>query len=316
MDELLIAHGGEIKATKDGKIEGYLVRFSTEKDPDLSGDFFTKETDFGIHERLPLYYEHGFDEKLKNQRIGIGLCKKDEVGVWFEAQMDLADEYQKMLYEKGLMTKKFGYSSGAIGHLVAREPARKAYWLKSWPLGEASITPHPAEYRNLVVPVKAYAEGLKSSGLSLDNKRDIVQRALIEKLKADKGEDDYVYAWICDLYDSTVVWNSDDGCYEATYTIDELSATLGTPKRVQRLVSYKPLPGEGKSLTIQEFTERDFERHLREAGLGQKNAAFLSHEYRKLQHQREADADEPISNPADQAWLELLERTLNTGVHL
>lgn len=165
MDDMLIAYGSEIKAVGNGRVEGYLVRFSTPKEPDLEGDFFSKETDFGIHERLPLYYHHGFDSRIKGRRIGAGNCSKDDIGIWFEAQMDMRDEYEKMIYSM-VEAGKLGYSSGAIGHLVDREPMGKAYHIKCWPLGEASLTPTPAEPRNMVMPVKSLQELLGAAKVS------------------------------------------------------------------------------------------------------------------------------------------------------
>jgi len=69
----LIFYAGEVKVLGDGKVAGYLARFGTPKDVDLEGDFFDKETDFGVDEdaKLPVYYQHGFDSQLKNKRIGL-----------------------------------------------------------------------------------------------------------------------------------------------------------------------------------------------------------------------------------------------------
>ena len=43
-----IYFGGEVKALDDnGKVGGYLIRYGTDDDPDLTGDYFSKNTDFG-----------------------------------------------------------------------------------------------------------------------------------------------------------------------------------------------------------------------------------------------------------------------------
>jgi hypothetical protein len=49
-EDTIINFGGEIKALADGKIGGYLVRFSGPDDPDASPqrDFFTANTDYGF----------------------------------------------------------------------------------------------------------------------------------------------------------------------------------------------------------------------------------------------------------------------------
>ena len=60
MDEL-VYFGSAVKALGDGKVGGYLVRYSTKSDPDLTGDYFTAGTDYGVTDgaSLPVYYQHG-----------------------------------------------------------------------------------------------------------------------------------------------------------------------------------------------------------------------------------------------------------------
>lgn len=159
-DERLAFFGGEIKALGDGKVEGYLIRFTTPDDPDLTGEFFTKSTDFGLEagDRVPIYYHHGMDGHMKNTKLGMGTLKFDDAGVWIEAQLALRDEYEAMLYEKGVQAGKMGWSSGAAGHLVAYEQVGTSRWIKAWPIGEGSITPTPAEPRNAAVPVKSLVD--------------------------------------------------------------------------------------------------------------------------------------------------------------
>ena len=48
-EDMLIAYGKAIKATDTpGIVEGYLVAFTNPAEPDLSGEYFTAETDFGL----------------------------------------------------------------------------------------------------------------------------------------------------------------------------------------------------------------------------------------------------------------------------
>ena len=156
IDETLVVYGGAVKALGGGKVGGYLVRFSTDEDPDLEGEFFTKDTDFGEFQTGMVYYQHGLDEVLKKRRIGKATHTQDEFGVWAEAQLDLRDKYERFIYqmaEKG----KLGWSSGTAGHMVDREPRGKAVWLKKWPLGlDDTLTPTPAEPRNTAVPLKSW----------------------------------------------------------------------------------------------------------------------------------------------------------------
>lgn len=143
--------------TGEGHINGLAIRYSGPTDPDLEGDFFTKGTYLGRGREFDLYYEHGFDGALKRTPIGHGALKFDDAGAWFEAQLEVADEYAEQI-KKLIEAGKLGYSSGAVSHLVDREQVGKAAWhIKSWPIGEVSLTPRPAEPRN-VVALKAYKE--------------------------------------------------------------------------------------------------------------------------------------------------------------
>jgi len=153
-DDQLVYFGSSVKALGDGKVGGYLVRFSGEKDPDLSGEFFSKDTDFGEAEKSAVYYQHGADPIIGKRKLGVTPLIADDFGVWAETQLDIRDKYEKFIYEMA-EAGKMGWSSGTAGHLVERVPVGKATWLRSWPLGlDASITPAPMEPRNEAVPVK------------------------------------------------------------------------------------------------------------------------------------------------------------------
>jgi HK97 family phage major capsid protein len=155
MEETLIAYGSETKALGEGKVGGYLVRFSTESDPDLTNDYFTKDTDLHCPPEVPVLYNHGLDKTIKKRVIGNAVVSIDEVGAWAESQLNMRDEYEKKIYEM-VEAGKLGYSSGALSHLVERIPAGKGVsFIKSWFVGEVSLTPTPAEPRNSVVSIKS-----------------------------------------------------------------------------------------------------------------------------------------------------------------
>lgn len=159
-DDLLVAYGGALKALGDGRIGGYLVRFGDPAQPDLAGDFFTRSTDFDLRDgdRVTLYYNHGLDPVLKKRKLGQGTLHYDDAGIWMEAQLALRDDYERRLYEDGILAGRMGLSSGTLPHLVEREPAGKAQRITAWPLGkDASITPTPAEPRLLVTSLKSLA---------------------------------------------------------------------------------------------------------------------------------------------------------------
>lgn len=154
--DTLIYPGGVIKALGEGKVGGHLVVYSDETTPDLEGDFFTKATDFDFEDghQVGVYYQHGLDATLKARRIGRGVLKHDDAGVWIEAQLDLRDEYERAIYSLAEQ-EKLGWSSGAVPHLVEREPVGKSAHIKKWTIGEASLTPTPAEPRTRALPLKS-----------------------------------------------------------------------------------------------------------------------------------------------------------------
>ncbi len=154
-DEQLIYYGESVKALGDGKVGGYLVRFTSEKEPDTVDEYFDADTDLGDADKSPVYYQHGQDPVLKTRKLGVAALKRDDFGVWAETQLKLRDEYEKFIYQM-VEDGKVGWSSGTAGHLVEREEKGAAVWLKSWPLGlDASLTPTPAEPRNGVLPLKS-----------------------------------------------------------------------------------------------------------------------------------------------------------------
>jgi phage head maturation protease len=153
--DLLTVYSDAIKSDRLGSVKGYLVRFGSPDATDLEGDYFTPQTDFGFPikagERVPLnvYYHHGMDKMIGKKSIGTGYVKMDEAGLWYEAQLDMADSYGEMI-AKLCKQGKMGYSSGAAGHMVERKSVGKASEITRWCIAEASITPTPAEYRNSV----------------------------------------------------------------------------------------------------------------------------------------------------------------------
>ena len=159
--ETLSIVGGSVKSDRLGHVKGYLVRFGSPDAVDLEGDYFGPGTDFGFPVKagarvpLNLYYHHGMDSKVGRKSIGTGYVKMDDTGLWYEAQIDLADEYGRMI-AKLAKDGKMGFSSGAAGHLVERKSMGGASEITRWPIAEASITPTPAEWRNSVKSIEDY----------------------------------------------------------------------------------------------------------------------------------------------------------------
>lgn len=159
-DDTLVHWGGSVKALGDGKVGGYLVRFSDEASPDLTGDYFTKNTDFDVEDgdKRSTYYAHGLDQRMGVKKIGTLTVKTDDVGVWVEAQLKMRDAYEQSIYE--LAAKgKLGWSSGAPSHLVTRKSVEvkgaNIHEILTWPIAEGSLTPTPAEPRNDAIALKS-----------------------------------------------------------------------------------------------------------------------------------------------------------------
>ncbi len=164
-DKAMVYFGDAVKALGDGKVGGYLVRFSTDNDPDLTGEFFSKDTDFGDLATGTVYYQHGLDEKLKRRKLGNSTHRTDEFGVWAETQLAMRDEYEKFIYELA-ESGKLGWSSGTASHLVEKEQSGKAFKITRWPLGlDDTLTPTPAEPRNSAIPLKSYLGAIKQPTL-------------------------------------------------------------------------------------------------------------------------------------------------------
>ena len=155
--DALVFYGGSVKALGNGRVGGYLVRFTSEDEPDLEGEFFDEKTWYGGATISPVYYNHGLDPVLGKKVLGSGSLELQELGMWIEAQLEMRDAYERAVY--GLAEKgKLGWSSGTAPHLVEREGKHIA----RWPLGlDASLTPTPADPGNRAMPLKAWAESVK-----------------------------------------------------------------------------------------------------------------------------------------------------------
>jgi phage head maturation protease len=155
--DIVAFSGDAIKSDKLGFVSGYLVRFGSPDVADLEGDYFTKSTDYGfpIDQDVPinLYWNHGMDKAVGKRCIGTGHAKADNIGIWYQAQIDMADEYAINIARMA-KAGKLGFSSGAASHMVERKAMGRANEIIRWTIAEASVTPTPAEYRNVVKSVK------------------------------------------------------------------------------------------------------------------------------------------------------------------
>jgi HK97 family phage major capsid protein len=172
LEEEVIYSGDAIKAarldTGEIKLGGYLVRFGDPENTDLTGDYFTKNTDFGDAKESTVWFNHRLPIQLKRHNnievkyteplSGKATLSMDDVGVFAEVVLEARNEYEKTIAELGL-AGKLAYSSGTASHLVDRKSIRDGVWeITRWPLGlDASFTPTPAEPRksNQIQPIKS-----------------------------------------------------------------------------------------------------------------------------------------------------------------
>ena len=164
--ETYVCIGDAVKSLGDGKIGGYLVRFSTEKDPDLSGEFFTAKTYFGPRngDGADMLFHHGISLKTGLEGLADHLfapvkARKDDIGIWVEAVLDVRDQYEKAVLEMAEQGK-LGWSSGTAKHMIRRAETGE---IKRWPIIEASLTPTPAEPRNGASAIKTLDEFLNEA---------------------------------------------------------------------------------------------------------------------------------------------------------
>jgi phage head maturation protease len=290
--DLLTSTVDGIKSDRLGYVKGYLVRFGDTKTADLEGDFFTASTDYGFPvskgQRVPLnvYYHHGMDAAVGKKSIGTGYIKMDDTGLWYEAQLDLADEYGSMI-AKLCKQGKMGFSSGAAGHLVERKSMGGAAEITRWPIAEASITPTPAEYRNSVKTLKEYY-GMEPM---MDMEEEMVMAPMPEQSPEeyavsvfDESEGDLIHEGLEAYYDAlcgAIEMVSDQAMADAI--IDEFA------RRAKGLYAMHGMK------SVQPASLRGVERRLRDAvGLSRSSAKRLA----PVVWDSLRDADQPEEQPS------------------
>lgn len=163
-EDHLIAIGSAVKALGDGRVGGYLVVFTDPSRKDLGGDYFTRETDYCLdwYPIRPALYQHALDGTIKTAKLGDLTVKMDDVGIWAEAQLNLADMYIRAVYRM-VEAKKLGWSSGSVEHLAKKLADGR---IVRWPIIEGSLTPTPAfppiyPQTTRVTTLKAYLADLE-----------------------------------------------------------------------------------------------------------------------------------------------------------
>jgi phage head maturation protease len=282
-----------IKSDRLGYVKGYLVRFGDTQSADLEGDYFTKSTDYGFPmsegKRVPLnvYYHHGMDTSVGKKSIGTGYIKMDNTGLWYEAQLDLADEYGSMI-AKLCKQGKMGFSSGAAAHLVERKSMGDVSEITRWPIAEASITPTPAEYRNSVKSLKEYYGMEPMMGMEDE---EMVMAPMPEQSPEeyamsvfDESEGDLIHEGLEAYYDALC------GAIEAVS--DQTMADAVIDEFARRAKGLYAMHG---MKSVQPASLRGVERRLRDAvGLSRSSAKRLA----PVVWESLRDADQPDEQPS------------------
>ena len=135
----------EVKEDGTVIVEGYGIVFGGQ---DLDGETFTAQTDFEM-DYVPskkTFYSHRKDAEVKEELGVVTKHRVDDVGVWFEMQLNKSAKYLravKQLVDKGVM----GISTGTASQLMDRNGKT----IVKWPIVEVSLTPTPAEPRTIGV---------------------------------------------------------------------------------------------------------------------------------------------------------------------
>lgn len=175
-----------IKSIGPDRVGGYAVLWGDESRKDLTGEWFTPKTEeltaiFDVVGKLPFMYHHGLDETVKTHVSGVvDTLKPDSVGLWYEAQLKKADEYDEQV-KKLIEAKKLKTSTQTFP--LARRVSVKGE-ITRWPIAEITGTPTPAEYR--MQPI----ETLKSAYQAIGCKDDDFACMLKKYGEAAEGEGD------------------------------------------------------------------------------------------------------------------------------
>jgi hypothetical protein len=134
---------------------------------DLDGEWFDPLTEemtsiYKAVGKLPYLYNHATDKTLKTSVVGVvDVMEADEIGLWYEAQLDLSNQYRtviRTLVGEGVL----GTSSGSLPGGVRVEKSGR---IARWPVVEISATPTPADPRQMERPIAEIKSAFKVIGV-------------------------------------------------------------------------------------------------------------------------------------------------------
>lgn len=165
VDDMMIYYGDTIKSIGPNEVEGYLIKWGNENEPDISEtqDWFTPQTYLGKSDGagVDMTLNHGIPIKAYAAFASdilpgyITSTKRDNVGLLARAIIDADEEYKRVIMDM-VKQGRLKFSSGALSHLVKRAPMPNGTnRVDRWIIGEAAMTPTPAEPRLAAISLKS-----------------------------------------------------------------------------------------------------------------------------------------------------------------
>jgi hypothetical protein len=157
-----------IKSLGNDRVGSHAVLWGDETKKDFTGEYFDRATEeltsiFDTVGKLPYIYHHALDGTLKTRVTGIvDVLRVDDIGLWYEAQLLMADEYDAQI-KKLFLEGKLKTSSQTFP--AARRVSKTGH-IERWPIIEITATPTPAEYR--MQPVEFLKTAYANLGIDLD----------------------------------------------------------------------------------------------------------------------------------------------------
>lgn len=143
---------------------------------DVEAEFFTPQSDFWDESlkslRRPLTYDHAQEAQTKSSPI-VGFIDSfgdDEIGRWYEAELDKSHRYRKAI--DALISKRaLGSSSDSAPQYVVRKSAKNgSVWLAVWPWFACALTPTPAEPRMMTDGSPVFKSVLDQCAKAIDSR--------------------------------------------------------------------------------------------------------------------------------------------------
>lgn len=189
------AHKREVGAVKSlgaGRLGNYLVVWGHEKQRDLYDEWFTSNTKgytaiFDVIGKIPAMYQHAMDGVVKYTPVGvIDVMVPDEIGLWTETQLDLANQYA-VAVQKLARKKALGSSSGALPGSRKVAPTGE---ILEWAIIEGSFTPTPAEPRMRELGVEEVKSIYAEAGLEFPESINLKNDTGTEEVRQSQEEID------------------------------------------------------------------------------------------------------------------------------